>query len=153
MIDKDKDKDKDQQSGASGPDDTTIDNETEGQETPSTDIKAALIEAINSGTLVTDFKTKLALAGMMKDTDDLQVGKTGRTGQLHLAILNQRESSSTVKLFINEVLTVVKKEDFDKIYMQGVYAGSDLVLLTDHDDMILLRGAYSMNVRGELTIY
>lgn len=125
----------------------------ESQVPESGDFMSMLTEAINSGMLFRDFKVKLAMSGFMRDSDDLSIGKINRIGQLHCAILNVRESSSSVKLLIGGKLTPMKKEDFDHIYNEGVFAGSDMVLYMDDDDMIMLKGLYIIQTDGSLKIF
>lgn len=127
--------------------------ETPSEETaPSGDILVQITDAATSGMLFKDFKIQLAMGGFMRDSDDLQVGRLNRIGQLHCAIVNIRESSSSVQLLIGGKLTPMKKPDFDKIYNEGIFAGSDLITYTDDDDMVLLKGLYVIKTDGSLHI-
>lgn len=118
-----------------------------------TDILTALKNAVTEGILVQDFKTQLALSGMMKDTDDLLVGRLGRIGLIHMSIINKKESSTSYQVLIGGKMTPMKKEDYDKYYMQGIYFGSDLIIYTDNDSLILLKGSFELLTDGSIVIF
>lgn len=112
----------------------------------------AIIEAVTEGTTVEDFKTRLALSGLMKDTDDLQIGRLGKTGVFHLAILNQRDSVNTCKVMVGGQVVPMAKNDFDNYYMSGTYIGADLILYNNADSMILLKGAIIIKIDGTIVL-
>lgn len=114
------------------------------------DIISLLKGAVMEGQLLKDFKTKLALSGLMKDTDDLHVGRLGKTGMFHMAIINQKESSESLKVLIGGILTPMKKSDYDQYFMSGVYLGTDLIFYTDNDSLILVRDSIIIMSNGSI---
>lgn len=114
------------------------------------DIVASVIEGIRDGITIDDFKTRLALTGFMKDTDDLQIGRLGKTGCFHLAIINQKESTSSFQVMIGGKLVPMLKGDFDNYFMSGVYIGADLILYMNADTLIHLKGTIIINQDGTI---
>lgn len=124
--------------------------EVEEDNSSTSDIISLLKGAVQEGLLVQDFKTKLALSGLMKDTDDLHIGRLSKTGQFHMALINQKDSSHTFKVLVAGVLTPMKKEDYDKYFLSGVYLGTDLVMYVDNDSLILVRDAIIIMSNGSI---
>lgn len=110
-----------------------------------------VIEGVNEGVTIEDFKVRLSLNGLMKDTDDLQIGRLGKTGQFHMAIINQKESRETYQVMIAGKLVAMGKDTFDTYYMKGTYLGADLILYMDQDSMILLRDTIIVTSEGTIT--
>lgn len=117
--------------------------ETPAEETPEEgDILSEVKSAVVSGAMVKDFKLSLALKAVIRDNDDVVIGRIGRTGQFHLAIISARESNSNVKTLIGGELKPMNKEDYEKYFQNGTFMGSDLILLSEGDSMILIRGSF-----------
>lgn len=132
---------------------TPIDETTtivEEENSSATDIISLLKGAVQEGQLVKDFKTKLALSGLMKDTDDLHIGRLSKTGQFHMALINQKDSSNTYKVLVAGELVPMSKDDYEKYYLSGVYFGTDLVLYVDNDSLILVRGSIIVMANGSI---
>lgn len=116
------------------------------------DLLGSIVTGSKEGILVKDFKMKLLLAGILKENDVMTIGKLSRINQFHFSIENDKEAKSTVALLLCGELKRVTKDAFSQIYLEGVYAGSDLYTLSDNDDLLLLRGSYLWKTDGELII-